>query len=560
MLINASRLPSDTLIENDICIIGAGAAGITLAREFINQPYRVCLLESGGLDFDEVTQSLYAGENIGVSYFPLKESRARYFGGSTNLWGGWSRPLDDIDFEDRPWMPYSGWPFTKAELVPYYERAQKVCNLGPFEYDFTYWKDALAQVQGRQLPFLRDQLVPYIWQIIPPTHLRLGEVYRTELEQASNINTYFNANLVEIETNDTAQTVTRVRVASSEGKKFWVSAKVFILAVGGIENPRLLLVSNKVQNTGLGNQYDLVGRFFMEHPYLTSGKLRLSIPAALYTQCVPVGEIFMGAALGLSKTLQKREQLLNFAARLLPTDEWLEAYNRLRFGNQQTISHKAFPTINESLRDSSEPSIVKDLGKVISNLDRVAAKVGEKLFKKSFSSRQSNFYDTCLISEQAPNPDSRVMLSNERDRLGLNRVQLDWRLSPIDKYTITRSQQIIAQEFKFSGLGQLQIKLSNDDTSWQSLKGSYHHMGTTRMSINPRLGVVNEHCQVHGISNLYVAGSSVFPTSGLSNPTLTIIALAIRLADQIKKRMGCSAQVTTEIQSPINNTPQKIFS
>ena len=558
MLINASTIPEGTLIEKDVCIIGGGAAGITLAREFIDQPLQVCLLESGGLEFDEITQSLYTGENIGVSYFPLNESRARYFGGSTNLWGGWSRPLDDIDFEDRPWMPYSGWPFTKAELVPYYERAQKVCNLGPFEYDFTYWKDALAQVQGQQLPFLKDQLIPYIWQIIPPTHLRLGEVYKTELEQA-RINTYLYANIVEIETNDTAQTVTRVRVASLEGKKFWVSAKVFILAVGGIENPRLLLVSNKVQNTGLGNQHDLVGRFFMEHPYLTSGKLRLSSPAALYTQCFPVSKIFMGAALGLSKDLQEREQLLNFAARLLPTDEWLEAYNRLRFGNQQTISHKAFPTINESLRDSSETSVGKDLGKVMSNPARLAAKVGEKLFKKSFDSRQSNFYDTCLISEQAPNPDSRVMLSAERDELGLNRVQLDWRLSPIDKYTITRSQQIIAQEFESSGLGELQIKLSNDDTSWP-LKGSYHHMGTTRMSINPRLGVVNEHCQVHGISNLYIAGSSVFPTSGLSNPTLTIIALSIRLADQIKKRLSCSAQVTTEIKLPINSTPQKIFS
>lgn len=193
MLINASTLPEDTLIESDICIIGAGAAGITLAREFINQPYQVCLLESGGLDFDEATQALYTGDNTGVPYFPLKEARARYLGGSTNLWGGWSRPMDDIDFEDRPWMPYSGWPFTKAELDPYYERAQKVCNLGPFEYDFDYWEDALTQGERRKLPFLTDRLVTYLWQIIPPTHVRFGEVYRAELEQARNINTYLHA-------------------------------------------------------------------------------------------------------------------------------------------------------------------------------------------------------------------------------------------------------------------------------------------------------------------------------------------------------------------------------
>lgn len=550
MLIDASTLPEDILIEKDICIIGAGAAGITLAREFIDQPYNVCLLESGGLDFDELSQSLYTGENIGVPYFPLKEARARYLGGSTNLWGGWSRPLDDIDFEDRPWMPYSGWPITKAQLVPYYERAQKACKLGPCEYDFAYWQEALEQLQLRELPFVGEEIITYLWQIIPPTHLRFGKAYGAEIAQARNINTYLHANVVQIDTNDSASAVTRLRVASLSGKNFWVSAKVFILAVGGIENPRLLLASNNVQSNGLGNQYDVVGRFFMEHPYLISGKAVLSNPAALYTQKnIPVGETFMGTALGLSKAVQEREQILNFSTRLLPMqEEWVEACKRLISRNRQSKGHKAFPTIKEGRKYKSEVPVpvMEDLGKVISNLDRVAAKAYAKLFNKS---GQSKFWDTHLISEQAPNPDSRITLSSERDRLGLNRVQLDWRLSPIDKYTISRSQQIIAQEFERSGLGKVQIELTGDDTCWQSLKGSYHHIGTTRMSINPRHGVVNEHCQVHGINNLYIAGSSVFPTSGLSNPTLTIIALAIQLADQIKQRIGYSAGVSKALEA-----------
>ncbi len=563
MFIDARTLPEETVVEYDICIIGGGAAGITLAREFIDQPLRVCLLEGGGLDFDEVTQSLYTGENVGVPYFPLKEARARYLGGSTNLWGGWSRPLDEIDFEDRPWMPDSGWPFTKAQLDPYYERAQKVCNLGPFEYDFAYWEDTLAQLERRQLPFATDQLLPYIWQIIPPTHVHFGQAYRAELEQARNINTYLNANVVNIDTNDTAQAVTRLEVASLEGKKFWVKAKVFILAVGGIENPRLLLASNKVQNTGLGNQYDAVGRYFMEHPYLISGKLRLSSPAPLYAQRnFQLGKMFMGTALGLSKAVQEREQILNFSARLLPIEEeWLEAAKRLKSRNRQPKGHQAFPTpkerrrqyfptIQEGRKYTSQTTVMEDLSKVVTNLDRVAARAYAKLFdKKSFSSRQPNFCDTHMIGEQAPNPDSRITLSSERDKLGLNRAQLDWRLSPIDKYTIERSQQIIAAEFERSGLGKLEIELTDDDACWQSVKGSYHHIGTTRMSMNPRRGVVNEHCQVHGISNLYIAGSSVFPTSGLSNPTLTIIALAVRLADQIKERMGYPAGVTKALEA-----------
>jgi choline dehydrogenase-like flavoprotein len=574
MLIDARTLPEDTLVEHDICIVGAGAAGITLAQEFDGQPYQVCLLESGGLDFDDATQSLYTGENVGVPYFPLKESRVRYLGGSTNLWGGTSRPLDEIDFEDRPWMPYSGWPFTKAELDPYYERAQKVCGLGPYKYDFADWEDELRRLGRLNLPFQGDEIVTYIFQVMQRTNLRFGEVYRAEIERSQNIKTYLHANVVEIETNDTAQAVTRLRIASLEGNKFWVRAKIFILACGGIENPRLLLVSNKVQNTGLGNQYDLVGRFFMEHPYLRSGKVILSKPNALYPnqpkQKIQVHQSRLMTALALSKEVQEREQILNFALRLVPiVPEWLEAYQRIRNRNWQKKGS-----------DGHFSSFVNDLSKVIANFDEVIARAWAKRKVKQppFPER---FFESHLISEQAPNPDSRVTLSRELDKLGLNRVKLDWRLCPIDKYTIQRSQQIIGEELKRAGFGQLEIDLGYDDVSWQALmqrtqqrldekfapsdsdkheirlklgirlhedsywqtlRGSYHHMGTTRMSTNPRQGVVNEHSQVHGISNLYVTGSSVFPTGGLSNPTLTIVALAIRLADDIKARMRCSAE------------------
>jgi choline dehydrogenase-like flavoprotein len=549
MLVDALKLPVDTLVETDICIIGAGAAGITLARELRDRPEQVCLLESGGLDFEAQTQSLYEGESTGLPYFPLKESRGRYFGGSTNLWGGWSRPMDEIDFEKRPWMPYSGWCFPKAELDPYYERAQVACHLGPFAYDLDYWQDALAQ--QCQVPATTKQLATYLWQIIPSTHLRFGEAYRAEIAHASNITTYLHANVLEIETNDSAQAVTRLRVASSDGKQFYVAAKVFVLAAGGIENPRLLLASNRVQTGGVGNQYDLVGRFFMEHPYLIAGKAQLSNLADLYTRInFPVGETFLATGLGLAKEVQEREQILNFGLRLLAIDEWLEAYKRLRSRTQQTVRHKAFPSILETRKLKGETSAIADAIAVISHLDRFADKVTKKLFKQSIATRQFNFCDTHLIGEQAPNPDSRITLSRDRDRLGMNRVQLDWRLSPIDQYTIERSQQLIAAEFERSGLGRIHVELGDDEATWRSITGSYHHIGTTRMSSNPREGVVDEHCQVHGIHNLYIAGSSVFPTSGLSNPTLTIVALAIRLADRLKEGMnstGVGQAVTAQV-------------
>jgi choline dehydrogenase-like flavoprotein len=561
MFIDARNLPTNRTIETDVCIVGAGAAGITIARELIGQPYQVCLLESGGLDFDEATQSLAEGENVGTPYFPLSESRTRYFGGSTNLWGGTCRPLDEIDFADRPWMPYSSWPITKAELLPYYNRAQKVCGLGAYKYDFADWEDDLKRLGRANLPFAEDRLVPYIFQVMPRTHLRFGKVYKTEIERSPNINIYLHANVIDIETNDTAQTVTRLRVASLEGNKFWVSAKIFILACGGIENPRLLLISNKIQSNGLGNQYDLVGRFFMEHPYVRAGKVTLVKPNSLYPTRkykIQVKRTSLLTALALSKKVQEDEQILNFAVRLAPVfPEWLAVFEQGKW-------------LEEPLS-----SFMKELSKVIAQFEPFIARNSAKLkFKQPpFAHR---FFEAHLISEQAPNPDSRITLSRERDKLGLNRVQLDWCLSPIDKYTIQRSQEIIGEELTRTGLGQLHIELNNDDAAWrsllvrsqqvleealarsssrqlevvlhdasygQSLRGSYHHIGTTRMSTNPKQGVVNEHCQVHGISNLYVAGSSVFSTSGLSNPTLTIVALAIRLADRIKERMG-SARAT----------------
>lgn len=564
MLVDASKLPQDTQIETDICIIGGGAAGITIARELSNQPYQVCLLESGKLNFDELTQSLYTGENSGVPYFPLDASRARYFGGSTNLWGGTSRPLDEIDFENRPWMPYSGWPFSKSELIPYYERAQKVCGLGPYKYDFADWEDDLKRLQRFNLPFDGDRLETYIFQVLPKTHLRFAEAYGAEIERSPNIDIYLDANVVEIETNDSARIVTRLCVSTLEGNKFWVAAKIFVLACGGIENARLLLVSNKTQTNGLGNQHDLVGRFFMEHPYVRSGKVTLTKPNALYptgtTTKIQVQQNRIMAALALPKKVQEREQILNFAARLVPTStEWLTALVRIKSGKWQ-----------EEKRDKRFHSLLDDLSKVVANFNKIIARSWaiRKVKKAPFPDR---FFETHLIAEQAPNPDSRVMLIRERDRLGLNRVKLDWRLSPIDKYTLHRSQQIIGEELARAKLGKLELELDNSDLAWQGLmqrsqqvleealarcdssqlevvlhedsyrhtiRGSYHHIGTTRMSNNPREGVVDEHCRVHDISNLYITGSSVFPTSGLSNPTLTIVAMALRLGDRIKELMS----------------------
>ena len=529
MLIDARTVPENTIITTDVCIVGAGAAGITLAREFIGQEFRVCLLESGGLEFDLNTQSLYEGEAIGLPYDPLHTLRLRYFGGTTNHWAGTCRPLDEIDFTSRAWIPYSGWPFNKDHLDPFYKRAQPICQLGPFTYDAETWEDSK---KSPRLPFMGDRVLTKIFQFSPPT--RFGQVYRDEIVRADNISTFLYANVVDIETTETAQRVTRLRVATLEGNKFWVVAKQFVLATGGIENARLLLASNKMQNTGLGNQNDLVGRFFMTHPVSSYEEIILlsdpTIPRDLYNDPYIVDNRAIMGVLTLSEEVLRREKLVNFCIHLRQGEEPSEGVRSLKY-------------LFESIRKRDMPDdFRKHLGNVITDIDDVASATYRKLFEGQFEGRRK--FKICRLStqlEQAPNPESRVTLATDRDRLGLNRVRLNLQLNGIEKYSMIRGLEIIGQELGRAGLGRLRLRGTPEDSNIHWFRSPMmidHHMGTTRMHVDPKNGVVNVNCQVHGIYNLFISGSSVFPTSGYANPTLTIVSLAIRLADYIKGLMA----------------------
>ena len=495
--------------KTDVCIVGAGVAGITLAHELMGAGMRVCLLESGGLEPDRATQSLYWGENIGVPYYPLDVSRARFFGGSSNCWhvgiggvnlGARLHPLEEMDFQERDWVPYSGWPFTKAHLDPYYERAHSICHIGPYDYSPGYWEDRALRPQ---LPFRGERVKTTIFQFIQREVF--FQEYRKEIEKAENITSLINSNVIEIETDPAAQRVTGLKVACLNGVRYQVTAKLFILAAGAIEIPRLLLLSNRVQKTGLGNQHDLVGRFFMEHPHLWSG---VYIPAdkkafnssGLYSVHIANDVPVMGK-LTLSAEVLQRERLLNYAVSIHPKLCTVPAHQAGR-------SHG-------------------DTG------------IKKKIYNKFKRTRAIKGFSLNHMSEQAPNPDSRVTLSDETDALGQKRVNLDWKLGPSDMRTILRAQEIIDEDLCRVGLGRLHIEM-RDESIPANITGGWHHMGTTRMNNDPKKGVVDQDCRIHGISNLFIAGPSVFPTCGYANPVLTIIALAIRLGDHTKKFMGSS--------------------
>jgi choline dehydrogenase-like flavoprotein len=536
MFIDARKVPQGTVIETDVCIVGAGAAGITLAREFIGAHFQVCLLESGGLEFDKDTQSLYQGINVGFPYYNLDALRLRYFGGTTNHWAGACRPLDASDFESRPWVPYSGWPFDKAHMDPFYMRAHPICQIGPYEYDLKAWETKDCP----RLPILDKRVATTIHQGSPPT--RFGQVYREEIKRAPNIRTYLFANVVRIEVNSTAQQVVRLRVATLQGNTFWCKARRFILATGAIENVRLLLSSNEVQRAGLGNQNDLVGRFFMEHLCVSGGIFLPSIPdlpMGLYKD-LPVSRgrmqgIRRKGYLTLSPETLRREELLNVRAFVDPP---AGALNLLMATSE---GESAAQVISGAIRAGNLPdNFVEHLLRVITDIEITAIDdIAIYSYRKFFQSASNmEVYWLYHYMEQVPNPDSRVTLISERDTLGMQWVQLDWRLGDLEKRTLRRSNEIFAQALGHAGLGRVKIVHDDPDTGWPSVfrgpRGGWHQIGTTRMHPDPNYGVVDKNCRVHGISNLFVAGSSVFPTCGYMNPTLTIIALSLRLADHVK--------------------------
>ena len=505
---DARTLEDDSLIEADICIVGAGAAGIALALELKDSSLTVALLEGGGFDPEVDMQQFYKGKSLGAPYnMPLEFARLHYFGGTTGHWSGWSTPLDPIDFEQRDWIPHSGWPISKTQLDPYYARAHPYLELGPYEYDAGHYESPEDSLN--QLPLDPGVVWTKMWQFSPPT--RFGINYREDIIQSDNIHLYTYARAVNIKANESVTQVNSIQVKSTNNTAHTVRCRHFVLACGSIQNARLLLASNTQNGAGIGNDHDQVGRYFMEHFEMAGAQLLLHEPdkMLLYSSSrVKDGRRPPSAELAISAAAQKEHQILNGTASLRPGVFEKELRNFFQsFASRQRVWEMDNWQQKRRLRVNTPPE------------------EGYRAFK--LQSR----------AEQAPNPHSRIMLSNEKDAMDMPRADLLWQLTALDKRSIRVFYEVIGQEFGKQNLGRLQILdwLLDDDTTWPSfLGGGFHHMGTTRMHDDAKQGVVDANCKVHGLANLHVAGASTFTTGGAANPTLTIVALAIRLADQLK--------------------------
>ncbi|HEY5338898.1 MAG TPA: GMC family oxidoreductase [Rhizomicrobium sp.] len=492
--VDARSVPAGTTIETDLAIIGGGAAGITLALALADAPIKVLLLESGGSGFDAKTQALYSGSVTGAQYLSLKDSRLRYFGGSTNHWGGWCRPLEPSDFEARSWVPHSGWPISYSDIAEYFPHAQALVEAGPPIYD----KDKpFTDACGAPLNLGTGGVYTSWFQFsktrgaILPTHF--GERYGADLKRIPRLTVIEHANVTNLALAPNAASIDHLDVATLSGRKFTVKPKYTVLATGGIENARIMLASNGVMAKGVGNGNDMVGRFFADNP----------IPRTVATMV-----LFDGNMAPYYQNNQSTTDGVYFRATLAPT----ENFKRER-------------AVMSSLTTVEDVVQLDELGQAA--VTTTASALG-------VDAGSAKAFSLGCGMEMAPDPDRRFTLTDERDALGMPRVKLHMTFPDADFARYRETLKELGRQLMATRTGMIRIDRASRESWFSVMDYGDHHLGTTRMSADPRSGVVDANQQVHGIPNLYVAGSSVFTTYSASNPTMNLVALTLRLANHLK--------------------------
>ncbi len=519
MLVDLRQHEHDTELETGLCVIGAGAAGIAIALEFLNASTKVVVLESGGLRSSPQTDRFNEGEGIGIATDSLTAGRARVLGGATALWAGQCLPADRDTFNERPWIPDASWPFPLQELEQFYRRAEQRLQIEGEVYDERVWD----RFGVRRLPVDRAR-VAHRFSVWCP-HPDLGRLYRRRLSGSKNIRVLLHATATELITTPAGDRFHSVRAATPEGKMVRIRAQACVVCTGGIENPRLLLASTGTHRAGIGNRRGVVGRYFQDHPTAYSG----AIVGGDFAQLQELYGLFYRRnvrylpRLVLSAEAQRSEQVLSCSA-----------YPVFHFGEQSAI--QAARRVYRSVRGRRQPPNLRhDLRLMARDLPSLAS-IAHRRVSAGRSARLAPVTVWLKThAEQAPHPESRITLGQQRDTLGVPLPVVEWKLTEIDRRTTEVMVRTVGREFERLGLGDVQPAPWLAEASWQDcLEDSFHHIGTTRLGENPATSVVDSDCQVHEVAGLFVAGSSVFPAGGYVNPTLTIIALAIRLADHLK--------------------------
>jgi len=531
VLSRADDLADGSVLHSDVCIIGAGAAGITLALELTGSGLNVVLLESGDVDPDPATQDLYDGENVGDPLtvldgeVSLDTIRLRYLGGTTNHWAGYCRPLEPVDFLKRDSLAISGWPMERRELLPYWERAAQWCRITDGEFSPTVWH----QRSGLKLPPIDNAIVaPITFQVAFP--MPFGAVYRNDLRRADHLRVVLGANVVNLR-NDRRRIV-GVDVRTLAGRSLRAEAGAYVVATGGIENARLLLASTDTDPAGVGNSTDLVGRHFTEHLQVFAG---FGIFEAPFDDLIG----FHGTDVTIA------------------TGRHAGATHGVKYGlaltSDQVIESRSTGLEVQFLLGHLPAGMpYEPAGSTMSRVAALYDAVGGDGRRASTSAYVQ------VLAEQRLDPESRVTLSKLKDPFGMPRTRLDWQYGAADRAAVLTGLRTVAEQIGAGNAGRLQIipggvhadaadhlvsgelislyrSMPDDfDPTGFPIGIGFHHMCTTRMADDPTEGVVDADCRVHDVDNLWISGSSVFATGGVATPTYTIVALAVRLADHLK--------------------------
>jgi hypothetical protein len=526
MIQNAKDYVEPVSFETTICIVGGGVAGITLALE-LSSEFSVILLEAGDEVYTAESQDYYKSAEENKLYPNTSISRLRFLGGSSNHWANNTSPLDPIDFEKRSWISNSGWPISFDDISPFYEEAAKYCGTGTDGYDSDYWhtKTKFSDITKGSAVLLSS----IAKAASPPT--RFFNTYGDQLKRSTTITVIKNANLIDLIVPNPYEKVKSAIFTSysNSNLKHKVNAQIFVFAMGGIENARMMLHVNRKYNNQIGNQFDNVGRYFMDHP--------LPRAASLFPRDSSLFEFFQGVNYKNRRVIS----FLNLSRDALVKNETINLRLPLARSTNYFLSDgiSSFHILSHAISKAEYPdNFGTHISNILNDIDMVAEAASRELFNKQLFDDANNFggYVFPMTMEQLPDYSNRVYLSNEEDSFGIPKIKIDWEIKTENKEMMWKTLKIVAIAVGSLSIGRMKLFREREERLWSDgqLGFGHHHMGTTRMSYSQKDGVVDSNQKVFGMNNLYIAGSSVFTTGGHVPPTLTITALSIRLSRILK--------------------------
>ncbi len=505
-------------LEAHVCVIGSGPAGGIVAAKLAEKNVDVLLLEAGS-DFPDYSTETIAGTSLFSKVTDLRFGWSKQFGGSSNLWSGRSYPLEDIDLKERDWIPESGWPFAPEVLSAYYEEAADIIGVPAYE-GFASWHN--IERKPSDLDPLFDEkgslsVKPFQWGKKP---FIVSDYLRSRAAELPGLRVLLNAPVIRLQEAEDASAVRTAEIRKADGSSVFVKAKIFVVATGGIQAPRLLLNSNEVRPAGIGNDHDVVGRYFSTHPKADMAAiiLKKAVPTAhAFFVDRPLGAGSLRYGVGLSEAAQARLNVPNHYVQLSPVLEYQ--------ANRAFEAMKKTKVLNNDLIDRSRlvQGFLPGLGKLVFEIIGRIAK---------FQPRSKKFILRAFL-DQYPDRENRIKLSSEKSEDGTYKAEIVWRFSDEDKQSVLKFFAELDTVLRGQNIGEVEYSGLEKQKDWPLVGIHSHFMGSTRMGHDPKTSVTDSNAKVHGSDNLYIAGPSLFPTYGFANPFLTLSALSLRLADHL---------------------------